>query len=84
MTAILTATPTERDPRISLSITFQRTTPGLPSVPDVASVMGSITQLFEAGRHPTRFGARAKSGPTDRAHSGPICSLASLSLRASP
>lgn len=48
MAALVTQMPTEREPRLVLGVTLERTAAGLPTIADVASAIGAIASLFVA------------------------------------
>ncbi len=45
---------TEQEPQLALGVTIERTIPGLPSIAEVASVIGALTDVFVAASRPSQ------------------------------
>jgi hypothetical protein len=70
---------TDREPRLALSLTLERTVAGLPSAAELASLVGVVTIVFELA-DPDGALRPAMSSPltVERAHTGAITALAVL------
>lgn len=77
---------TDREPRLALSLTLERTVAGLPSVAELASLIGVVTMIFELADPDGALRAATKrSGPTvQAAHAGAIMALVVIEREDAP
>jgi len=47
--SVMAPAPTEREPRLALTVTLERMIPGLPSVAEIAAVIGALVKAFVLG-----------------------------------